>query len=250
MENTANFKWIDSKERGHVLVAPFFLSFKKLVAVCINLTILGFLKNKKMKDFWNARYGDEVYAYGTSPNVFFSSEFKKIPPGKALFPAEGEGRNAVFAACCGWEVVAFDQSDAARIKAMQLAADKGVEIDYEVTSLDDFDAKEESFDALVLIYAHFPGPVRKFFHQKLARLVKPGGYLIVEGFSKRHLEYNSVNERAGGPKEWSMLFSLEELETDFSDFEIHFSEETTVQLNEGLYHVGESAVVRLVGIKK
>ncbi len=207
-------------------------------------------KNKKMKDFWNARYGEEVYAYGTAPNVFFSSEFKKILPGKALFPAEGEGRNAVFAACCGWEVVAFDQSDAGRTKALQLAAAKGVEIDYIVTSVTDFDAKEEAFDALVLVYAHFPEPVRKIFHQKLARMLKPGGYLVLEGFSKRHLEFNSVNERAGGPKDWSMLFSLEELTADFSDFEIQFSEETTVQLNEGLYHVGESAVVRLVGRKK
>ena len=203
-----------------------------------------------MKDFWNARYGDEVYAYGTAPNVFFSSEFKKIPPGKALFPAEGEGRNAVSAACSGWEVVAFDQSDAGRTKAIQLAAAKGVEIDYIVTSVTDFDAKEESFDALVLVYAHFPAAVRKIFHQKLARMLKPGGYLVLEGFSKRHLEFNSVNERAGGPKDWSMLFSLEDLEADFSNFEIQFSEETSVQLNEGLYHVGESAVVRLVGRKK
>ena len=141
------------------------------------------LKNKKMKDFWNARYGEEVYAYGTAPNVFFSSEFKKILPGKALFPAEGEGRNAVFAACCGWEVVAFDQSDAGRTKALQLAAAKGVEIDYIVTSVTDFDAKEETFDALVLVYAHFPEPVRKIFHQKLARMLKAGGYLVLEGFS-------------------------------------------------------------------
>ena len=81
-------------------------------------------------------------------------------------------------------------------------------------------------------------------------MVKPGGHLLLEGFSKRHLEYNSVNASAGGPKELSMLFSLEELASDFSDFEIQFSEETTVELNEGLYHVGESAVVRLVGIKK
>ena len=72
----------------------------------------------------------------------------------------------------------------------------------------------------------------------------------MEGFSKRHLEYNSVNAGAGGPKELNMLFSLEELVSDFSDFEIQFSEEATVILNEGLYHVGESAVVRLVGIKK
>jgi cyclopropane fatty-acyl-phospholipid synthase-like methyltransferase len=131
-----------------------------------------------------------------------------------------------------------------------LAANKGVEIDYQVTSLAEFETHEESFDALVLIYAHFPEALRKTFHQKLSQMVKPGGFLLLEGFSKQHMRYNSVNERAGGPKELSMLFSMEEVAADFSDFEIQFSEETTVQLNEGLYHVGESAVVRLVGIKK
>ncbi len=203
-----------------------------------------------MKDFWNVRYSEEAYAYGTAPNVFFRDELKKIPPGKALFPAEGEGRNAVHAATCGWNVVAFDQSETGKEKALQLAANKGVEIDYQVTSLAEFETHEESFDALVLIYAHFPEALRKAFHQKLSQMVKPGGFLLLEGFSKQHLEYNSVNERAGGPKELSMLFSFEEVAADFSDFEIQFSEETTVQLNEGLYHVGESAVVLLVGIKK
>lgn len=196
------------------------------------------------------RYSEQTYAYGTAPNVFFREELKKLPPGKALFPAEGEGRNAVHAATCGWNVVAFDQSVAGREKALQLAAKKGVEIDYQVTSLAEFETQEESFDALVLIYAHFPESLRKAFHQKLSQMVKPGGVLLLEGFSKRQLEYNSVNERAGGPKDLSMLFSLEELMADFSDFEIQFSEETTIQLNEGLYHVGESAVVRLVGLKK
>ena len=64
-----------------------------------------------MKDFWDTRYSEETYAYGTAPNIFFSTTFKNLNPGKALFPAEGEGRNAVFAASCGWEVVAFDQSE-------------------------------------------------------------------------------------------------------------------------------------------
>jgi hypothetical protein len=203
-----------------------------------------------MKDFWNERYSEEVYAYGTTPNVFFRDELKKLHPGRVLFPAEGEGRNAVYAASCGWNVVACDQSEAGKEKAMQLATEKGVEIDYAVTSLAEFEAQEESFDALVLIYAHFPEALRKAFHQKLSQMVKLGGFLLLEGFSKRHLEYNSINERAGGPKELSMLFSLEDLMADFSDFEIQFSKEVTVQLNEGLYHVGESAVVRLVGIKK
>jgi len=203
-----------------------------------------------MKEFWNARYGSGEYIYGTDPNVFFSKEIQKLKPGKALFPAEGEGRNAVFGAGCGWEVKAFDQSEEGKKKALQLALLKGVEIEYAVTSVEEFEAAEESFDALVLIFAHFPAGVRKEFHQKLASMLKPGGILILEGFSKQHLEFNSKNPQAGGPKDLGMLFSEEELQDDFSGFRIQFLEERIVNLNEGEFHSGESAVVRLVAEKK
>ena len=201
-------------------------------------------------DFWNNRYGEDSYAYGITPNLFFSAELEKLAPGKVLFPAEGEGRNAVFAASLGWDVVAFDSSEAGKKKALKLAAVKGVQINYNVVSLSEFVADPESFDALVLIYAHFPSDLREIFHRKLSRLVKPGGRLILEGFSKEHLKYSSVNVSAGGPKDLSMLFSLEELTSDFSDFDFQLLEEKNIHLNEGRYHAGEAAVLRLHGIKK
>jgi cyclopropane fatty-acyl-phospholipid synthase-like methyltransferase len=167
-----------------------------------------------------------------------------------LFPAEGEGRNAVYAATLGWEVSAFDLSESGRDKALQLAAQKGVGINYSVSTLEDFAAAKESFDALVLIYAHFPASSRKTYHEKLAAYLKPGGLLLVEGFSKAHLHFQAVNDKAGGPKDPSMLFSKEELLEDFEGFECQLLQEDVVQLNEGLYHVGESAVVRMVAVKK
>lgn len=203
-----------------------------------------------MKDFWNARYQAEAYAYGVCPSMFFSAEISKWNPGKALFPAEGEGRNAVFAATLGWEVVAFDLSESGRDKALKLAAQSGVMIDYSVAALEEFDAEAASFDALVLVYAHFPAANRKAFHQKLAGYLKPGGLLLVEGFSKQHQQYQAVNDKAGGPKDLSMLFSKEELLEDFEGFDCRLLQDDVVQLNEGLYHVGESAVVRLVATKK
>lgn len=203
-----------------------------------------------MKEFWNERYGLSEYVYGTDPNLFFSQEIKKLKPGKALFPAEGEGRNAVFGASCGWEVMAFDQSEEGKKKALQLALQKGVEIKYEVSYLEDFEAAEESFDALVLIFAHFPASVRQEFHHKLTAMLKPGGILILEGFSKRHLEFNSRNPQSGGPKELGMLYSEEELRDDFSEFKIQYLEERILNLYEGEFHCGESAVVRLVAEKQ
>jgi cyclopropane fatty-acyl-phospholipid synthase-like methyltransferase len=146
--------------------------------------------------------------------------------------------------------MAFDQSEEGKKKAIQLASQKGVKIEYAVTTLEDFEAAEESFDALVLIFAHFPEGVRKEFHQKLVAMLKPGGILILEGFSKRHLEFNSSNPQAGGPKDLGMLFSEEELRDDFSGFKIQVLEERIVNLKEGEFHCGESAVVQLVAEKK
>lgn len=202
-----------------------------------------------MKEFWNTRYAEEEFVYGTEPNEFYRQEIQKLQPGKILFPAEGEGRNAVYAAILCWDAVAFDQSESAKIKAEKLAADRGVQIRYQVADLKNFEAKSESFDALVLIFAHFPAALRKEFHQKLIGYLKPGGTLILEGFSKSHIQFNSVNEKAGGPKDVSMLFSKEEMEADFADLtEIHVTELET-ELEEGRYHVGKSAVIRVVGKK-
>src|SRR5680860_1842183 len=83
-----------------------------------------------MDDFWNERYGIEEYVYGTEPNQFYKELLKKLSPGKILFPAEGEGRNAVFAAQNGWDVTAFDSSTEGKKKAEKLAAAKGVSVKY------------------------------------------------------------------------------------------------------------------------
>ena len=203
-----------------------------------------------MKEFWNARYQEEAFAYGKEPNVFLQKELPKLKPGKALFPAEGEGRNAVFAAKLGWEVTAFDFSKEARKKAENLAKEMQVNLDYQVSSLEEFSAEPESFDLLVLIFAHFPAGKRREFHRKLVTFLKPGGLLILEGFSKDHLRFNSINPKVGGPKDESMLFSLEELKGDFAGMKSLVFEEMETVLQEGEYHDGQSAVVRILAKKR
>ena len=198
-----------------------------------------------MKEFWNERYASQDYVYGIEPNEFFASQLPGLKIGKILFPAEGEGRNAVFAAKLGWDVAAFDQSEEGKKKADSLANSQQVAIDYQVADLNEVAYPAESFDALVLIFAHFPAHLRRGFHRKLISFLKPSGILILEGFSKEHLKFNAVNPKAGGPKELSMLFSKDELTSDFEGMEIMSLEEKEVELQEGLYHVGKSAVIRL-----
>ncbi|TDO20674.1 class I SAM-dependent methyltransferase [Pedobacter duraquae] len=206
--------------------------------------------DENYKDKWNIRYKNPEFAYGKIPNLFFKEWLEKLEPGKILMPAEGEGRNAVFAAQLNWDVAAFDISKEGRIKALNLAVENNVSIKYELRSLEMLNFTDESFDAIGLIYAHFAADRRSTFHQKLISYLKPGGTVILEAFSKNQLQINSINTEAAGPKELAMLFSIDELKVDFKDFEILLLEERHIILNEGQYHNGDASVVRFVGKKR
>jgi 2-polyprenyl-3-methyl-5-hydroxy-6-metoxy-1,4-benzoquinol methylase len=202
-----------------------------------------------MKEFWDGRYALADYAYGTEPNLYLKNIIGGLNPGKILFPAEGEGRNAVYAATLGWDVYAFDLSDEGKNKAMKLAEEKGVNIHYEVGSLEQLDYPKESFDAIALIFAHFPPEKKSEFHKTINSWLKPGAFVIFEAFAKDQLKFNSKNPKAGGPKDYDTLFSAEEIRNLFPDFEYLELVETETELKEGLYHVGQSAVVRFYGKK-
>jgi 2-polyprenyl-3-methyl-5-hydroxy-6-metoxy-1,4-benzoquinol methylase len=201
-----------------------------------------------MKDFWDNRYSDKEYVYGIEPNVYFKKQLDLYrPSGRILLPAEGEGRNAVYAARTGLEVIAFDFSSRAKEKAVSLAQKNGVEIDYRLGSMETLVAHEKDFNVVALIYAHFPPHLIRQVHAQVIEKLRPGGYLILEGFSKDHLALSEINPSAGGPKNPDMLFSLEEIEKDFSALETIELKKETIELSEGLYHKGESSVIRYLG---
>jgi len=191
---------------------------------------------------WDERYSSSRFYYGINPNQFYKENLVRLKPGKILLPAEGEGRNAVFAAKLGWQVFAFDSSRVAREKALKLAAENGVKIDYRLLSYDEVDFTPESFDAIALIYAHNPN--REHVHKKMVQQLKPGGIIIIEGFSKDQLNFNS-----GGPKNKDLLFSVDELKNDFFELQSVMVWEEIVELSEGDGHKGKASVVRLIGEK-
>ena len=198
---------------------------------------------------WDERYGSEEFAYGTKPNNYLREQLTLLKPGKILFPAEGEGRNAVFASTQGWQVSAFDISANGRNKALQLAEQQGTTIDYRVGELSTLNYQEQQFDAIALIYAHFPGDIKSSIHQMLNQYLRKDGFIIFEAFSKSHLEYIAKNEKVGGPKDIESLFSIEEIKADFPDYNIIELAETEIELNEGLFHNGTGSVIRFVGQK-
>lgn len=199
---------------------------------------------------WNERFARSGYAYGEQPNNYLKGQLQKLNPGAILFPAEGEGRNAVFAAKLGWNVSAFDISSEGRKKALQLAEKNNVTIDYQTGELHTLNYENGQFDAIALIFAHFPAGIKSHLHRALDKYLRKGGTIIFEAFSKSHLNYSAVNEKVGGPKDHGSLFSVDEIVSDFSNYEISELKETEVFLNEGFYHNGLSSVIRFVGQKK
>lgn len=201
-----------------------------------------------MKDFWDARYGEEAYAYGTAPNTWFAERIKELPPGRLLLPAEGEGRNAVHAAQLGWSVTAFDISAAGRTKALRLAEEQGVHITYHVGAYAEIPILPRDFDALGLVFAHFPAAIRAGLTRSLLGHLRPGGTVIFEAFAKEQLVYQPVHG-SGGPQQADMLYSPAEVQAEFAGVEFDVLETVEVTLDEGPYHRGLAKVVRAVGTK-
>lgn len=206
--------------------------------------------NDAWTDRWNDRYSKDEFAYGEHPNNYLREQLEKLNAGTILFPAEGEGRNAVFAASLGWKVSAFDISAEGKKKALLLAERNNVTIDYRVGDLQTLNYKAGQFDAIALIYAHFPADIKSLYHKTLDNYLRKGGFIIFEAFSKGHLDYISKNEKVGGPKDIAMLFSIDELKSDFGNYEIIELAEKEIELQEGLFHNGKGSVIRFAGRKK
>ena len=195
--------------------------------------------------FWNERFSQDSFVYGTAPNIFFRQCIDSLPLGKILLPAEGEGRHAVYAARLGWEVHAVDYSAAGREKAMTLAAAHDVSIFYDISSMEEFTAETTSYDAVGLIFAHFAPFERQGIHHKLIQYLKPGGKIILEGFHTSQL-----GRKSGGPRDIEMLFDESKLKDDFAACHIHLLQVTERVLDEGDYHQGSAALIQLLAEKR
>ena len=204
--------------------------------------------NQSLK--WDERYGTSEFAYGKEPNEFFKEWLLKLDAGKILMPADGEGRNGVFAATKKWRVTSCDLSKEGKSKCALLAKEQKVVLNYIVSDIDKLCFEKESFDAIGMIYAHFPADKKNNYHNRLKEYLKPGGTIIFEAFSKKNLELKKQNPKVGGPDDYDMLYSTEEIKTDFQNFEILYLEEMEIELNEGLYHNGKGSVIRFIGRKK
>lgn len=202
-----------------------------------------------MKEFWNGRYSQRGYAYGISPNEYFKDKIDRLKPvGNLLLPAEGEGRNAVYAAKLGWNVTAFDYSKAGQQKALELARENGVSLTYLVQDAQSVELAPEQFDCLALVYAHIEGETRASLHSRLLTSLKPSGTVIFEAYATEQLHYQQ-KYNSGGPKEANMLFTLEDIQQEFTGLQMEELQKIEIIAQEGKYHQGPSCVIQFKGVK-
>lgn len=203
-----------------------------------------------MSQFWDNKFNETFYIYGEQPNAYLKEKLKNISSGKILFPADGEGRNSVYAATLGWDSSAFDGSTIGQKKAKALARKNDKEIDYTIADAETVKYPKNNFDAMALIYAHFPSKNRRAIHRHLATFLKPGGKLLIEAFSKSQVKNQKENPKAGGAQTLDMLYDVNGIKEDFTGFDFIEAIDTETQLREGNHHVGKANVIRILARKK
>jgi SAM-dependent methyltransferase len=194
---------------------------------------------------WDERFDTPEYIYGTQPNDFLVSVANEIPPSKVLCLADGEGRNGVYLASLGYEVLAVDQSAVGLAKAQKLAIAKQVSITTIQANLADFVIEPEAWDGIVSIYCHLPSPLRNKVYPQIIRGLKPNGVFIFEGFAPEQLQYNT-----GGPKDLDLLPKLVTLQEELGSLNWEISQDIERELWEGRYHNGKAAVIQMLGRKQ
>lgn len=193
--------------------------------------------------FWDHRYASaDGYVFGTEPNDFLRGAARWIPArGRVLCLGEGEGRNAVFLARRGHEVVAVDQSAAGLRKAAALAARHEVAIGTEVADLAEFAIAPDAWDAVVCVFLHLPPPLRQRVHRAAVAGLRPGGVFILESYGPAQL-----GRSTGGPQDAALLPGLAELKPACDGLELLAARELEREVVEGTGHTGAAAVVQLL----
>lgn len=192
---------------------------------------------------WDERYEQDEFFYGREPNYFVARKLRAAGPKRVLCLAEGEGRNAVFAAGLGHEVTAVDSSAVGRRKALDLAAEKGVTLDYRLADVVTEPWDQQTWDVIVLCFTHLPPEDMVAVHRRVASCLAPGGTLLLNSFSKAQ-----YGRKSGGPPRLEWLHDMVELMDQFPGLTL-LGEEKEVELNEGPGHVGPAMVNELKGKK-
>jgi SAM-dependent methyltransferase len=197
--------------------------------------------------FWNRRFEGDAYRFGTAPNAWLREHAGVWQSGqRVLCVADGEGRNSVWLASQGLRVDAFDVASVGVAKARRLAAEKGVSVNFSVSDCDAYPWPQDVYDGVAAIFVQFADPaMRERLFENIKRCLKPGGTLLLQGYTPRQLDY-----KTGGPPQVEHLYTGAMLRQAFADFELIELRDYEADLTEGDRHQGRSALIGLVARRR
>ena len=197
------------------------------------------------RDFWDRRFAaaGESFVFGREPNDFLVREAGRLFPDSAVLSvADGEGRNSVFLAKAGHRVDALEFAPAAAAKSRKLAAEQQVEINLLETDVFEWVWPEETYDAVVAIFIQFAAPAqRQVLFDKMMAALKPGGLLLLQGYTPKQLEHGT-----GGPSAVENLYTESVMLNAFKGHDILLLRVHESVIDEGEGHRGMSALVDVV----
>lgn len=196
---------------------------------------------------WDERYAEEGFAFGTEPNDFLRDVVEQLPIGKTLCIGDGEGRNGVFLAQHGHQVVTVDLSPVGVVKARRLASDRNVTIDARVADLERFELGEGAWDCIVSVFCHLPASLRRAVYSHVPTALATNGCFVLEAYRSAN-----IGRGVGGPQNPEMTVELEDILEDLgttSGMQIIIGREIERDIYEGKYHNGRSATTQVLARK-
>ncbi len=198
-----------------------------------------------MTNHWHERFNTEEYMYGKEPNAFVTAIADKLPKGKILCIAEGEGRNAVYLATLGFSVTTWDYAASGLEKTKRLAEENNVVVQTALHDLSEVEWEAEQWDAIVHIFGHLPKDVMDRTMAGVKKALKPGGYYLSEMYTKEQLQYGT-----GGPPNEAMLVDPKEMLRQFENYFVEHFYVGEVHRKEGILHTGDAHVVQCLFQKR
>ena len=153
-------------------------------------SVSSLLAKPKDKDRWNSKYETEVYLFGEKPIPFLVDNVHLLRRGKVLDIAMGEGRNGVYLATQGFEVLGLDISEKGLEKAHNLAKKNKVTIETKVVDLESFTLEPNSYDVILCTYY-----MQKDLFKQFQSALKPGGMIVVETYNVDYLKYAQFSRK-------------------------------------------------------
>lgn len=193
---------------------------------------------------WDQRYRDADYVYGKQANDFLVENYSRLPKGKILSLAEGEGRNAVFLAQQGYAVTAVDSSQVGLDKAQKLAQEYGVKIDTILADINEFEITPNTWEGIISIFCPLSTQQQQLLYPKIVAGLKPKGVYLVEAYRPEQLAYGT-----GGGSSADQMTTQASLEHGLRDLEFIQLESLEREVIEGKFHTGLAAVIQAIALK-